>query len=91
MKKRKKVKQSKQKKTSKESTSMVRSSDASGSSEPKTTHWGVSTGDVSINQNDFPSGKGSVHVNASGGGYTLSVSGFDYDGFPRVSRWYDDD
>ena len=63
--------------------------DASSEVNPK--FWGVSTGNASINQNTFPSGKGSIHVNAPGGGYTLSVSGFDHDGYPRVSRWHDDD
>jgi hypothetical protein len=60
-------------------------------SEQKPAAWGVSTENVSINQNTFPSGHGSTHVNAPGGGYTLSVHGFDHDGYPIVSRWYDDD
>ena len=60
-------------------------------SEVKPSSWGVATDNVSINQNIFPSGKGSIHVNAPSGGYTLSVSGFDHDGYPRTSRWYDDD
>lgn len=54
--------------------------------------WGVSTPEGgNLNQDNCPSGHGSVHVDAPGGGYTLSVGGFDNDGFPRVSRWYDDD
>ena len=60
-------------------------------SETKPAAWSVSTGNISINQNTFPSGHGSVHVDAPGGGYTLSVNGFDHDGYTRTSRWYDDD
>lgn len=60
-------------------------------SETKPAAWYVSTENVSINQNTFPSGHGSVHVDSPDGGYMLSVNGFDHDGYPRTSRWYDDD
>ncbi|MCF7834650.1 hypothetical protein K9M48_01145 [Candidatus Gracilibacteria bacterium] len=60
-------------------------------SETKPVVWGVSAGNVSINQNTFPSGHGNIHVDSPNGGYTLSINGFDHDGYPRTSRWYDDD
>lgn len=58
----------------------------------KPASWSASTEDASINQDDIPSGEGGVHVNVPGGsGYTLCVNGFDGDGYPRTSKWYDDD
>lgn len=60
-------------------------------SENKPVSWGVSTEGGSISSRDFPSGHGSVHMNGPSGGYTLYVSGFDHDGYPKVHKWYDDD
>lgn len=60
-------------------------------SENKPASWGVSTEGGSISSKDFPSGRGSTHMNGPRGGYTLCVSGFDRDGYPKVHKWYDDD